>query len=71
VRFSQSPKQDDEIVSIDEGREIDRNDEHIANPDSPRIASREPGSNLKSESALQQMKQHLPIISTDDGMQTD
>jgi hypothetical protein len=36
-RFSQPPKQLAEIVPIDDGRPIDRSDEHPANADSPRV----------------------------------
>jgi hypothetical protein len=64
-------KQHDEIVSIDEGKQIDRSDEHQQKANSPIAATREPGSNLKSERALHERKQLAGITSTDEGMQTD
>jgi hypothetical protein len=46
-RLMHSLKQFLEIVSIDEGIEIERSLEHSMNADSPRCASLEPGSNVK------------------------
>jgi hypothetical protein len=67
----QDEKQDFEIVSIDEGMQIDRSAEQPANANSPRFESREPRSKVKSERFSQSQKQDLEIVSIDEGMQID
>jgi hypothetical protein len=70
-RFLQPVKQELEIVSIDDGRQIDPSDEHPRNADSPRLETREPGSNVKVESVLQPSKQDFGIASVHEGLQLD
>jgi hypothetical protein len=59
------------MVSTAEGMEIDRSDEQSVNAPGSIVESREPGSNVKLKSFRQPMKQHLGIVSTDEGMQID
>jgi anti-sigma regulatory factor (Ser/Thr protein kinase) len=60
-----------EIVSTDEGILIDSSDEQFENADSPRIDTREPGSNVKLESFVQSEKHDFEMISIDEGIQID
>jgi hypothetical protein len=64
-------KQNPEIVSIDEGRQIDWSDEQDANASAPKLESLEPDSNVTCESAVQSRKQLLAIVSIDEGIQID
>jgi hypothetical protein len=64
-------KEDPEIISTDEGIQIESSDEQFENADSPRIERREPASKLKSESCSQFEKQAFPSVSTDEGIQID
>jgi hypothetical protein len=51
--------------------EIDCSDRQYPNADSPRIETRLPDSNVKSERSSQHQKQSSPMVSTDEGMQID
>jgi hypothetical protein len=64
-------KQDSEIVSIDEGRQIDSSDEQSENADSPRSESLDPLSNVKVARHSHDLKQELEIVSIEDGIQID
>jgi hypothetical protein len=64
-------KHDLEIVVTDEGKQIDRRDEHDANADSSTIESREPASNATCTSFVHRRKQSSRMISIDAGMQID
>jgi hypothetical protein len=48
-RFRHPMKQRSEIVSNEQGMQIDRRDSHMPNAFSPRIESFEPGANVNSE----------------------
>jgi hypothetical protein len=66
---SQRKKHDLEIVSIDEGMQIDRSDEHLSNADSPRLAIWQPNSNATFERRSQLQKHRLGSASIDEGIQ--
>jgi hypothetical protein len=68
---SQLLKQPLEIVATDEGIRIERMAEHFSNADSPRIAIRQPESNVNIERHSQLLKENLESVSTDEGMETD
>jgi hypothetical protein len=70
-RSLQGVKQDLEIVSIDEGRQIDQSEEQWSKADSPRFESREPGSKVKCSRFRQDRKHSWAIVSTEEGMQID
>jgi hypothetical protein len=67
----QSSKQSFEIVSTDGAIQIDASDEHARKADSPKTRIAQPGSNDTFERLLQELKQELGIVSTDDGIQID
>jgi hypothetical protein len=71
LSFLHPEKQDLEMISTDEGREMNSSEKHWANADSLRIEILEPASKLKSESSSQLAKQDLAIVSTDEGIQMD
>jgi hypothetical protein len=52
------PKQNLEILSTDEGRQIDSSEKHWWNAASPRLDSVEPRSSVKLESVEQEWKQN-------------
>jgi hypothetical protein len=54
-------KQKLEMVSTDEGMQMDLRDRHEANADSPRIESLPPASNSKLDRFLQLLKQNLAM----------
>jgi hypothetical protein len=60
-----------EIVSTDDGMQIDSSDEQEANADLPNIESWQPDSNVTVERLPQFLKQDLEIVLTDEGMQID
>jgi hypothetical protein len=60
-----------EIVSIDEGIQIDCSAEHLSNADSGRFEIWQPCSNAKCEIVWQDLKQELEMSSIDEGMQID
>jgi hypothetical protein len=60
-----------EILSVFEGMQTDRSDEQCRNADSSRAESRQPGSNIKVESFLQNAKQDFEMTSIDEGIQID
>jgi hypothetical protein len=64
-------KQLSEIVSIDEGIQIDRSDEQNENAYSPRFETLQQLSNVKIERFMQLKKQFLEMISIDAGIQID
>jgi hypothetical protein len=70
-RLSQPLKHDSEIVSIDEGRQMDRSDEQNENADCPRIESLEGVSNVKWKRVWQPLKHDFETISIDAGMQME
>jgi hypothetical protein len=67
----QDRKQESEISSIVEGREIVSSDKHPKNADLPSLESLELDSNVNSERLLHLMKQPLDIASIDEGKQID
>jgi hypothetical protein len=69
--FSQPSKQDLEIVSIEEGIQIDSSAEQDEKAPTPRWAILEPGSNLKFASLVQLLKHLTPIVSIDEGREID
>jgi hypothetical protein len=58
----QSLKQDLEIISTDEGREMISSEEQNANADSPRTERLEPGAKLKDERRSHDEKQNLESV---------
>jgi hypothetical protein len=70
-RFLQSLKQELEIVSIDEGIQIDRSNEHPRKANSRMVEILHPNSNVTVESFWQDRKHDLEILFTDEGMQID
>jgi hypothetical protein len=66
-----SSKHDSEIVSIDDGIQIERSDEPRANADWPRIEIRKPRSNVQSESVSQPRKRESQTVSIDEGTEID
>jgi hypothetical protein len=64
-------KQESEIVSMDEGIQIDSSDPQNANAHSPRTDNLLPDSKTTSQRVSHAMKQDLPIVSTDEGIQID
>jgi hypothetical protein len=70
-RLSQDAKQHLEIVTIDEGMEIDRSAQQSLNAASSRIETLAPDSNPKFDRFLQDVKQHLEMVSTDEGIVID
>jgi hypothetical protein len=70
-RWPQPEKQNDAIVLIDEGIQIDSRDEQSANRKSLRIEIRQPGSNVNVERAWQLAKQQLAIVLIDEGTQIE
>jgi hypothetical protein len=67
----QSKKQPDEMVSIDEGIQIDWSDEQFSNADSPRVETLQQLSNVKIERFAQSKKHFLEMVSSDEGIQID
>jgi hypothetical protein len=67
----QRAKQRLEMVSIDEGIQIERSDWHPPNADSPKIETLEPDSNAKFESEPHPSKQDLEIVCMDEGIQIE
>jgi hypothetical protein len=70
-RCQQFLKQSLEIMSIDEGIQIDRSWKQSQNAPDSRCESFEPESNATSDRPSQIMKQPPEIVSTDAGMQID
>jgi hypothetical protein len=68
--FLLSPKPDLEIVSMDEGRQIDVSDENRSNAGSPGIDNLDTDSNVTVERLSQPLKDFLAIVSTDDDRQS-
>jgi hypothetical protein len=64
-------KQDLASVSIDEGMQTERSDEHFRNADSPKTEILEPPSNAKMERLRQPLKQDLETILTEEGRQIE
>jgi hypothetical protein len=60
-----------EIVSTEEGMQIDWSEWHEANADSPRIRIRQGPSNIKFERFLQYLKQQSGMLSIVDGIPID
>jgi hypothetical protein len=71
ARRLQFLKQDLEIVSIDEGMQIDVSDEQFSKADSPRFERREPIAKVKCDRFRQSLKQNREIVSIDEGTQID
>jgi hypothetical protein len=67
----QLEKQLSEMVSIDEGIQIDRSDEQCANADSPSVETLQQLSNVKIERFLQLEKQSSAMVVIDEGIQID
>jgi hypothetical protein len=59
----QPAKHEVEIVRIDEGIQIDASDKQFENADSPRVETRQPGSNLTETTVLDQLKHRTEIVS--------
>jgi hypothetical protein len=70
-KSGEMPKQCFEIVSPDDGIQIDWSDEQFSNAPSPKFETLEPDSNVKVKRGLQLLKQYLPIVPSDEGIQTD
>jgi hypothetical protein len=70
-RLVKSRKHSLEIVSIDEGIQIDSSDEQLENADSPRVDTLQPISIVKMERFVQSWKQWLEMVSIDEGIQID
>jgi hypothetical protein len=70
-RRSQHEKHHEEMVSTDEGMQIDANDEQSANAHSPRSETRQPLSNVTLRREMQPEKEKEEIVSTDAGLQID
>jgi hypothetical protein len=70
-RLAQRAKQALETISMDDGMQIDFNDEQPAKANSPRTEARLSGSNVTANRLVQLSKQALGIISTDEGMQIE
>jgi hypothetical protein len=66
--LKQYKKQSSEIVSADEGIQIDSSDVHIRNAHSPMVEILVPDSNAKFQRLLQDAKHDLEIVSMDEGM---
>jgi hypothetical protein len=60
-----------QIVSTDEGIQIDRSDKQFSNANSPRVEIRHPPSNVNVERLRQLAKQHFAIPSIDEGIQIE
>jgi hypothetical protein len=60
-----------QILSTDEGTEIDRNEEQYENAKSSRLASLMPALKVTFERLLQWLKQNFEILSIDEGIQID
>jgi hypothetical protein len=67
----QLEKQKSEIVSTDEGMQIDRSDEQLANAEWPRTESLQPNWNVKFDRFLQWVKHSSEMLSIEQGMQID
>jgi hypothetical protein len=67
----QREKQNSEIVSIDEGMQIDWSERQSLNAWSPRTETLQPDSKVKAEICSRFLKQHREIISIDEEMQID
>jgi hypothetical protein len=67
----QAAKQRHPIISIDEGRQIDSNEEQLLNAESSRIDSRQSCSNETFDRLLQRQKHPLEIRSSEDGIAID
>jgi hypothetical protein len=59
------------MLSIDEGRQIERRDEQFWNAIGPNADRRDPRSKVKLERDRQAMKQHREIVRIDEGRQID
>jgi anti-sigma regulatory factor (Ser/Thr protein kinase) len=70
-RVLQLQKQHSEIVSIDEGMQIEASDTQFSNADSPRSERHEPGSKVTVERLVQSAKHDLQMLSIDEGIQID
>jgi hypothetical protein len=64
-------KQDGQIVSIDDGIQIDSSDTQDPNASSPRVRTLEPHSNVKTDNLVHEQKQPAQIVSMDEGIQID
>jgi hypothetical protein len=59
------------MVSIDDGRQIERSDEQFWNAIGPNPDRRDPRSKVKLERNWQPMKQYREIVRIDEGRQID
>jgi hypothetical protein len=59
-----------EIVSIDEGIEIDSRESQYENADLPSLEVVQPASNAKYRSARQYLKHDFEMVSIDEGIKT-
>jgi hypothetical protein len=60
-----------QIVSTEEGIQIDASDEHFQNAESSIHESLEHDSNVTTERTVQKAKHSLQIFSTEEGMKSD
>jgi hypothetical protein len=70
-RCLQLTKDELEMVSIDEGRQIERSDEQPSNPESATVERAEPRSNVTIKRLLQRPKQSSGIVTIEEGIQID